>query len=193
MIQEATAHDRVFTAKAAKDLDLWTSTLQLLFDTDEVSEADMETWRAHARHTRQVVSDQILGRSHRGSPKPASGWGTCLGGTPSILHLGRAAMCSHLGESCKQSAGDNGSACTRRPSRCIPGCPIPTHVHTATGDHLHGGHPSQSSSTPRGSQLGHTSIHDPVICSSNSRAGLLQWVCSSFHCWEHSDVTACRQ
>ena len=63
MIQEATVHDRAFTAKAAKDLDLWTSTLQPLFDTDEVSEADMETWQAHAWHTRQVVSDRILGRS----------------------------------------------------------------------------------------------------------------------------------
>ena len=59
ILQEVTAHDWAFTTKAAKDLDLWTSALQLLFDTEEVSEADME-----ARHTGQVVSDQILGRSH---------------------------------------------------------------------------------------------------------------------------------
>ena len=62
-IEEATAHDQAFTAKAAKDLDLWTSALQSLFDTDKVSEADMETRWAHAWDTRQVVSDQILGRS----------------------------------------------------------------------------------------------------------------------------------
>ena len=62
-IEEATAHDWAFTAKAAKDLDLWTLALQLLFDTDEVSEANMETRRAHAQHTRQVVSDWILSRS----------------------------------------------------------------------------------------------------------------------------------
>ena len=47
-IEEATAHDRAFTAKAAKDLDLWTSALQQLFNTDEVTEADMETQWAHA-------------------------------------------------------------------------------------------------------------------------------------------------
>ena len=35
-LQEATAHDQAFTAKAAKDLDLWTSALQPLFDTDNV-------------------------------------------------------------------------------------------------------------------------------------------------------------
>ena len=39
---EATAHNRAFAAKAAKDLDLWTSALQLLFDTDAVPEAEME-------------------------------------------------------------------------------------------------------------------------------------------------------
>ena len=39
---EATAHDWAFTAKAAQDLDLWTSALQPLFDNDDVSEADME-------------------------------------------------------------------------------------------------------------------------------------------------------
>ena len=42
MLAEATAHDRAFTAKAAKDLDLWTSALQPLFDTDAVTEAEME-------------------------------------------------------------------------------------------------------------------------------------------------------
>ena len=61
-IEEATAHEWAFTAKAAKDLDLWTSALQQLFDTDEVTEADMETQRAHAWHTRQVVSDRIPAR-----------------------------------------------------------------------------------------------------------------------------------
>ena len=61
-IEEVTAHDWAFTAKAAQDLDLWTSALQPLFDTDEILEADMETWQAHAQHTRQVVSDRILGR-----------------------------------------------------------------------------------------------------------------------------------
>ena len=64
-LQEATAHDRAFTAKATQDLDLWTSALQPLFDTDDVSEADMEAQRAHARETGQVVSDQILGRSQQ--------------------------------------------------------------------------------------------------------------------------------
>ena len=43
MIEEATVHDRAFTTKAAKDLDLWTSALQPIFDTDGVTEADMET------------------------------------------------------------------------------------------------------------------------------------------------------
>ena len=62
---EATAKDRAFTAKAAKDLGLWTSALQPLFDTDNISEADMEARRAHARHTGQVVSDQILGRTRQ--------------------------------------------------------------------------------------------------------------------------------
>ena len=60
---EATAHDRAFTTKTAKDLDLWTSALQPLFNTNEVTEANMETQRAHARHTGQVVSDRILSRS----------------------------------------------------------------------------------------------------------------------------------
>ena len=39
---EATAYDWAFTAKAAQDLDLWTSTLQPLFENDDVLEADME-------------------------------------------------------------------------------------------------------------------------------------------------------
>ena len=39
---EATVHDWAFTAKAAQDLDLWTSALQPLFDNNDVSEADME-------------------------------------------------------------------------------------------------------------------------------------------------------
>ena len=47
----------------SKDLDLWTSALQPLFNTDIVSEADMEAQQAHARETGQVVSDQILGWS----------------------------------------------------------------------------------------------------------------------------------
>ena len=42
MLAEATAHDRAFAAKAAKDLDLWTSALQPLFDTNAVPEAEME-------------------------------------------------------------------------------------------------------------------------------------------------------
>ena len=62
-IQEVTVHDRAFTAKAAQNLDLWTSAIQPLFETDEVSEADMETQQAHAQHTGQVVSDWILGQS----------------------------------------------------------------------------------------------------------------------------------
>ena len=60
MLAEAMAHDRAFAPKAAKDLDLWTSALQLLFDTDVVQEAEMETRRTHARSTGQVISDQIL-------------------------------------------------------------------------------------------------------------------------------------
>ena len=62
---EATAHNPTCTAKATKDLDLWTAALQLLFDTDNVSEADMEARRAHAQHTRQVISDWILGQSRQ--------------------------------------------------------------------------------------------------------------------------------
>ena len=62
---EATAHDWAFTAKAAQDLDLWTSALQPLFDNDDISEADMEAQLAHARETRQVVSDCILGQSQQ--------------------------------------------------------------------------------------------------------------------------------
>ena len=62
---EATAHDRAFAAKATKDLDLWTAALKPLFNTDDVSEANMEAQRAHARHTGQVISGQILGRSRQ--------------------------------------------------------------------------------------------------------------------------------
>ena len=39
--------------------------LQPLFDTDNVSEADMEARWAHTWHTRQVVSDRILGHSRK--------------------------------------------------------------------------------------------------------------------------------
>ena len=66
MLAEATAHDWAFAAKAAKaakDLDLWTSALQPLFDTDPVTDAEMEIRRAHAQDTRQVISDQILAQS----------------------------------------------------------------------------------------------------------------------------------
>ena len=42
MIEDATAHNRAFTTKAAQDLDLWTSALQPIFDTDRVTDADME-------------------------------------------------------------------------------------------------------------------------------------------------------
>ena len=62
-IEDASAHDWAFSAKAAQDLDLWTSALRPIFDTDGVTEADMETQWAHAQHTGQVVSDQILGWS----------------------------------------------------------------------------------------------------------------------------------
>ena len=41
-LAEATAHDRAFATKATKDLDLWTSALQLLFDTNAAMEAEME-------------------------------------------------------------------------------------------------------------------------------------------------------
>ena len=60
---EAMAHDRAFATKAAKDLDLWTSALQLLFNTNAVMEAEMEIRCAHARSTGQVVSDRILVQS----------------------------------------------------------------------------------------------------------------------------------
>ena len=63
MLAEATAHNWAFAAKATKDLDLWTSALQLLFDTDAVTEAKMEIRCAHARSTGQVVSDWILVQS----------------------------------------------------------------------------------------------------------------------------------
>ena len=62
-LAEATAHDRAFAAKATKDLDLWTSALHPLFDTDAVLEAKMETRRTHAQSTRQVISDRILAQS----------------------------------------------------------------------------------------------------------------------------------
>ena len=64
-IENATAHDWAFTDKAAQDLDLWTSALWPIFDTDRVTEADMETQQAHAQHTGQVVSDQFLGQSQK--------------------------------------------------------------------------------------------------------------------------------
>ena len=60
MLAEATSHNQAFAAKAAKDLDLWTSALQPLFNTDAVPEAEMETRCAHVWSTGQVVSDQIL-------------------------------------------------------------------------------------------------------------------------------------
>ena len=41
-LAEVMAHDQAFAAKAVKDLDLWTSALQPLFDTDTVMEAEME-------------------------------------------------------------------------------------------------------------------------------------------------------
>ena len=62
-LAKAMAHDRAFAAKAAKDVDLWTSALQPLFDTDAVPEAEMETRRAHAQSTGQVISDRILMQS----------------------------------------------------------------------------------------------------------------------------------
>ena len=62
---EAIAHDRAFATKAAQDLDLWTSALQPLFDDDDISETDMEAQQAHARQTRQMVSDWILGWSRQ--------------------------------------------------------------------------------------------------------------------------------
>ena len=60
---DAMAHNRAFAAKAAKDLDLWASALQPLFDTDAVPEAEMETRRTHAQSTGQVISDRILVQS----------------------------------------------------------------------------------------------------------------------------------
>ena len=42
-LAKATSHNQAFAAKAAKDLDLWTSALQPLFDTNAVPEAEMET------------------------------------------------------------------------------------------------------------------------------------------------------
>ena len=62
-LAEAMAHDRAVATKAVKDLDLWTSALQPLFDTDAVPEAEMETRCAHAQSTGQVISDRILTRS----------------------------------------------------------------------------------------------------------------------------------
>ena len=52
---EAMAHDWAFAAKAAKDLDLWTSALQPLFNTDAVPEAEMEIRCTHAHYR---ASDQ---------------------------------------------------------------------------------------------------------------------------------------
>ena len=43
MLVEAMSHDRAFAAKAAKDLDLWTSALHPLFNADAVPEVEMET------------------------------------------------------------------------------------------------------------------------------------------------------
>ena len=75
-----------------------------------------------------------------------------------------------------------------RPSWGVPGSLVPAYVHTVTGNHLYGGHPGWRSSTPRGPQLGHSGIHDPVICSSDSGAGCSEWVRSSYHCRECSNA-----
>ena len=167
-LQEATAHDQAFTTKAAQDLDLWTSALQPLFDTDIISEADMEARQAHARETGQVVSDQILGQSRQAIQSHL------LDGGP--VQVGGGTMCSHLGESYQAGCGDIGSAHAGRPGGCIPGCLVPAHVHTAARDHLYGGHSSWGSRTPWGPQLGRTGIHDPVICPSDSGTGFSKWL-----------------
>ena len=60
---EAMAHDWTFATKAAEDLDLWTSALQPLFDTNSIPEAEMETRHTHARSTGHVISTRILTRS----------------------------------------------------------------------------------------------------------------------------------
>ena len=64
MLAEATAHDRAFATKATKDLYLWTSALQPLFNTDAVMEAKMEIRCAHARNP--------IGRPSKTTPKKES-------------------------------------------------------------------------------------------------------------------------
>ena len=97
-------------------------------------------------------------------------------------------MHRHLGEGGRPSSRDTGSTRSGRPSGHVPGCPVPTYVHTAIGDHLHGGCPSWSSGAPRGPQLGHTGIINLAICSSDSGARFLKsvWPCDTT--WEHSGL-----
>ena len=43
MLEDTTAHDWVFTKKAAQDLDLWTTVLQPVLHSDRASATEMET------------------------------------------------------------------------------------------------------------------------------------------------------
>ena len=63
MIQDAMAHDWALTTKATQDLDLWTSALWPILDSEGVSEADMAEQVAYARKTGQMISNWILGLS----------------------------------------------------------------------------------------------------------------------------------
>ena len=62
-VEDVTAHNRALTAKAAQDLDLQTSALHPIFDSDGVSKADMMAQITYAWKTRQMVSNRILGHS----------------------------------------------------------------------------------------------------------------------------------
>ena len=63
MLGDATAHNRMFTAKAAQDLDLWTASLWPVLDSEGVPAAEMEKWQNYAQETRQMISDWILSHS----------------------------------------------------------------------------------------------------------------------------------
>ena len=164
MIEDAVSDDR---AKAAQDL-----ALRPIFDSDGVSETDMMNWVAYAWKTGQMISDRILGHSREVAQTQLDDGGpvqsTLLQSSTQVWK-----MCRYLGKSGLLGPGNTGSTHSGKPSGCVPGCLVSAYVLSAAGDHLHGGRPSQSSSSPRGPNLGHTSVVDPAIHSSDSGAQFL--------------------
>ena len=99
-LAEAMVHDWTFAAKAAEDLDLLTSALQPLFDTNSIPEAEMETRHAMpAPPARDQHPDlDTIQRSNQGQ---ISGWGTRLDSTTPVLCQGRRMVYENLRESCR--------------------------------------------------------------------------------------------